>query len=161
MASKEHPADMNTEIEYKFLVDSEAWNQVDKPEPKLIIQAYLQREKERTVRVRVKGDKGYLTIKGETIGVTRSEFEYEIPVHEAQAMIDHFDLPSIRKHRYELEYAGKIWEVDVFGGKLEGLILAEIELSSEDEAFEKPPWVTEDVSSDPSYYNSQLINRLE
>ena len=150
---------MNTEIEYKFLVDSHAWEKLEKPEPTLIVQAYLQREKERTVRVRVKGDSGFLTIKGETIGVTRSEFEYEIPVHEAQAMIDHFELPCIRKHRYEIEHAGKIWEVDVFGGKLEGLILAEIELSSEDETFEKPDWVTKDVSSDPSYYNSELILR--
>lgn len=150
---------MNKEIEYKFLVDKEKWLLLDKPEPQLIVQSYLQRQKERTVRVRVKGDKGYLTIKGQTIGVTRSEYEYEIPVGEAKAMIEDFELTSLQKLRYEIVFAGKTWEVDVFEGKLSGLILAEIEVQSEDEHFEKPDWVTEDVSSDPQYYNSELISR--
>ena len=152
---------MNKEIEYKYLVDKDKWNALEKPEPQLIVQSYLQRLKERAVRVRIKGDKGYLTIKGQTIGVTRAEYEYEIPVNEAKTMIEDFNLTSMRKLRYEIVFAGKTWEVDVFEGKLSGLILAEIELESEDEHFEKPDWVTEDVSSDPQYYNSELIARCD
>lgn len=152
---------MNKEIEYKYLVDKDKWNALEKPEPQLIVQSYLQRLKERAVRVRIKGDKGYLTIKGQTIGVTRTEYEYEIPVNEAKTMIEDFNLTSMRKLRYEIVFAGKTWEVDVFEGKLSGLILAEIELESEDEHFEKPDWVTEDVSSDPQYYNSELIARCD
>lgn len=150
---------MAIEIEYKFLVDEKEWNALNKPEPSLIVQAYIHNSKEVTVRVRVKGTSAYLTIKGQTIGVSRSEFEYEIPVSDAEEMIEQFSTKHIRKYRYEIPVGKHTWEVDVFEGKLEGLILAEIELDSEDEAFEKPDWVTEDVSTNEGYYNAVLIEK--
>ena len=150
---------MSTEIEYKFLVDKDTWNTSEKPEPSLIVQAYIHNSKELTVRVRIKGNQGFLTIKGATVGVTRSEFEYEIPVEEAKEMISQFSEKHIRKLRYEIPFGKHMWEVDVFEGKLTGLILAEIELKSEDEAFEKPNWVGEDVSTDEGYYNAVLIEK--
>ncbi|GAB5417955.1 MAG: CYTH domain-containing protein [Crocinitomicaceae bacterium] len=150
---------MGKEIEYKFLVDHDQWDALEKPRPKLIVQSYLQNTPEKTVRVRVKGDQGFLTIKGATKGVTRTEFEYEIPLTEAEEMIATFNLPHIRKKRYEIQVGQHIWEVDVFEGALEGLILAEIELSKESEKFTKPPWITTDVSTDPEYYNAVLIQK--
>ena len=150
---------MAIEIEYKFLVDADKWNALDKPEPSLIVQAYIHNSVDVTVRVRIKADKGFLTIKGKTEGVSRTEFEYEIPVKDAEEMIAQFSDKQIRKLRYEIAKEPHTWEVDVFEGKLAGLILAEIELNAEDEHFEKPNWVGEDVSSDPGYYNAVLINR--
>ncbi|MFT6922276.1 MAG: adenylate cyclase [Crocinitomicaceae bacterium] len=150
---------MAIEIEYKFLVDREKWNALSKPEPSLIVQAYIHNSKEVTVRVRIKGTSAYLTIKGQTIGVSRSEFEYEIPISDAEEMIKQFSTKHIRKYRYEIPMGKHTWEVDVFEGKLEGLILAEIELNAEDEAFETPDWITEDVSTDASYYNAVLIEK--
>ena len=147
------------EIEYKFLVDRSIWSKVEKPEPTLIVQGYISKSVESTVRVRIKGDTGFLTIKGKTVGITRSEFEYEIPVAEAEAMIDLFTDKHIRKHRYEVIIAGKTWEVDEFHGPLEGLILAELEVESEQEEFEKPDWVTENVSTDSNYFNAVLIDK--
>lgn len=147
------------EIEYKFLVDHEAWLEVEKPEPTLIVQGYISKSEHAVVRVRIKGDKGYLTIKGNTIGITRSEFEYEIPLNEAEAMIELFTEKYIKKHRYEVVVDGKTWEVDEFHGNLEGLVLAELEVESEDEAFTQPNWTTEDVSTDPNYFNAVLIDR--
>lgn len=150
---------MGKEIEYKFLVDQGKWDALVKPTPKLIVQSYLHNTPEKTVRVRVKGDKGYITIKGAAKGLTRTEFEYEIPVSEAEEMIAIFDLPHIRKHRYEIQIDQHLWEVDVFEGELDGLILAEVEVTQEGEFFTKPAWVTEDVSRDPSYFNAVLIQK--
>jgi CYTH domain-containing protein len=147
------------EIEYKYLVDEDAWSQVEKPAPQLIVQGFISKSKECVVRIRIKGDKGFLTIKGKTVGITRKEFEYEIPLADAEAMLDNFIDKSIRKHRYEINVAGKTWEVDEFHGPLQGLILAELEVSSIDEKFDLPEWVTEDVSTDPSYYNAVLIDK--
>ncbi len=147
------------EIEYKFLVDRVIWEKAEKPKPELIVQGYISKSEDSTVRVRIKGERGYLTIKGKTTGITRTEFEYEIPVSDAEAMIDLFTEKHIRKHRYEVMVDGKTWEVDEFHGKLEGLILAELEVESEDETFTKPNWVTQDVSTDPNYYNAVLIDR--
>ncbi len=147
------------EIEYKFLVDRAIWEKAEKPTPELIVQGYISKSEDSTVRVRIKGERGYLTIKGKTTGITRTEFEYEIPVYDAEAMIDLFTEKHIRKHRYEVMVDGKSWEVDEFHGKLEGLILAELEVESEDETFTKPNWVTQDVSTDPNYYNAVLIDR--
>ena len=147
------------EIEYKFLVDRAAWNEVNKPSPELIVQGFLYKSKELTIRVRIKEDKGYLTIKGATTGISRTEFEYEIPLSDAESLIDQFIDKHIRKHRYTIEFSGKSWEIDEFHGKLEGLILAELEVQSEDEKFDKPNWVTEDVSTNPDYYNAVLIDR--
>lgn len=150
---------MGKEIEYKFLVDQDQWEKLDKPIPKLIVQSYLQNTPEKTVRVRIKGDQGFLTIKGATEGVTRTEFEYEIPVSEAEEMIATFQLSHIRKKRYEIQVDRHLWEVDVFEGALEGLILAEVEVLDEGEQFTKPSWVTEDVSTDSEYYNAVLIKK--
>lgn len=147
------------EIEYKFLVDHELWSKVDKPQPTLIVQGYISKRVESTVRVRIKGNQGFLTIKGKTVGITRSEFEYEIPVDDAEAMISLFTEKHIRKHRFEVIHAGKRWEVDEFHGPLEGLILAELEVESESEQFVKPNWITDDVSTDPNYFNAVLIDR--
>lgn len=147
------------EIERKFLVNKEKWELVNKPKPKRIVQAYLVRLPEKTIRVRVKGDKGFLTIKGPTIGISRSEFEYEIPLNEANELIEQFADKIIEKYRYEIAVGDHLWEVDEFHGKLVGLMIAEIELTSEDETFEKPDWVTEDVSMDQQYFNSNLVER--
>lgn len=147
------------EIEYKFLVDRDIWSKLDKPEPQLIVQGYISKSVESTVRVRIKGGNGFLTIKGKTVGITRSEFEYEIPIEDAESMIDLFTDKHIRKHRYEVTVAGKTWEVDEFHGPLEGLILAELEVESEEEKFETPSWVTKDVSTDSNYFNAVLIDK--
>lgn len=148
------------EIERKFLVDAARWAQVEKPQPKRIRQGYLSRSEASTVRVRTKSDKGYLTIKGATTGISREEFEYEIPLADANALLDQFIDKSIDKQRYEIQVGAHCWEVDVFSGALAPLILAEIELSSEDESFERPDWVSEEVSHDPAYFNARLIDRL-
>lgn len=147
------------EIEYKYLVDKELWDKVDKPEPQLIVQGFISKSEDLVVRVRIKGNKGYLTLKGKTEGISRTEFEYEIPVTDAESILKEFTEKEIRKHRYEININNKIWEVDEFLGKLEGLILAELEVTSEDEKFDLPSWVTKDVSTDPEYYNAVLIER--
>lgn len=147
------------EIEYKYLVDKELWDKVDKPEPQLIVQGFISKSEDLVVRVRIKGNKGYLTLKGKTKGISRTEFEYEIPVSDAESILKEFTEKEIRKHRYEININNKIWEVDEFLGKLEGLILAELEVTSEDEKFDLPSWVTKDVSADPEYYNAVLIER--
>lgn len=147
------------EIEYKYLVDPEKWESIQKPEPTLIVQGFLSKSADLVVRIRIRGDRGYLTIKGRSKGISRTEFEYEIPVSEAEAMLKEFTEKSIRKWRYEIIVHGKTWEVDVFEEKLAGLIVAELEVASEDEQFELPNWVTTDVSTDPNYYNAVLIER--
>jgi adenylate cyclase len=147
------------EIERKFLVDPEKWEKEIKPEPKTIIQAYLLRSPEKTIRVRTKGSKGYITIKGPTKGISREEFEYEIPLEDAHEMIRLFADKVIEKKRFEITIGEHTWEIDVFGGKLNGLILAEIELSDEGEAFKRPEWITEEVSTDPNYFNANLIEK--
>jgi len=147
------------EIERKFLVKIDSWNLVEKPEPTIIQQGYISSQKECTVRVRTKGLKGYLTIKGLTTGISRVEFEYEIPVDEAKMLLAQFSDKYIDKLRYEIEFQGKTWEVDVFQGKLAPLVIAEIELNEENEAFELPEWVDKEVSNDERYYNSNLVER--
>ena len=147
------------EIEYKYLVDEKLWQEVEKPEPELIVQGFVSRTEDSVVRVRIKGAKGYLTIKGKTVGITRQEFEYEIPLNEAEEILKSFTSKEIRKHRYEIAIGKHIWEVDEFHGKLEGLVLAELEVSSEEEQFELPTWVTQNVSTNPEYYNAVLIDK--
>ena len=148
------------EIERKFLVKEHLWEAIEKPSPSRIVQAYIVNSAEKTVRIRIKGTKGFLTIKGPTQGISRSEFEYEIPLKDADELISTFAEKVIEKFRYEISFKNHLWEVDVFTGKLEGLYLAEIELNSEDEHFELPEWVGEEVSIDPNYYNSNLINKV-
>ncbi len=147
--------EMAQEIERKFLVRLDAWR--PRSPGTLHRQGYLSSQKERVVRVRIAGDQAMLTIKGVTVGLTRSEFEYPVPVEDAVAMLDTLcERPQIEKHRHIEVHAGKTWEVDVFHGENEGLVIAELELCSEGEAFEAPAWVGEEVSSDPRYFNSNL-----
>lgn len=148
------------EIERKFLVVADLWEQLEKPVPKRIMQGYLSDAENCTVRVRTKGKKGFVTIKGKTVGISRTEYEYEIPLEEANAMIAEFCPKVLSKDRYEIMIGKHTWEVDVFHGKLAPLIIAEIELQSEDEVFELPEWVGKEVSDDVNYYNSRLIQRL-
>ena len=111
------------------------------------------------VRVRIEGEKAKLTIKGVTKGVTRSEFEYAIPVEDASVLLDNLcEQPLIDKHRHKEMHGGKLWEIDVFHGDNEGLIVAEIELVTEDEKYELPSWIVEEVSNDPRYFNSNLLS---
>jgi len=147
---------MPVEIERKFLVDKIKWGQVDKPIGLDCKQTYLNTDPNKTIRVRVLGEKGYLTIKGKMKGLTRAEYEYEIPLEEANEMISLFGEKVLEKTRCLINYKGKIWEVDVFAGDNEGLIVAEIELGHEEEPFTKPEWVTEEVSTDPRYLNVNL-----
>ena len=147
---------MGKEIERKFLVKDNSWRALA-PGTKYR-QGYLNSAKERIVRVRTIDDKGYLTIKGITLGATRVEYEYEIPVAEAEAMLDELcEKPLIEKNRYKIDYERLIWEVDEFFGENQGLIVAEVELESEDQDYEKPVWIGDEVTGDPKYFNSNLI----
>ena len=147
---------MGKEIERKFLIDHQRWANLSKPEGKLFRQGYLLTDKDKTIRVRATETKGFLTIKGQTIGPTRIEYEYEIPVAEATELLDNFSLSELSKTRYEIPFSGKLWEVDVFLGDNTGLIVAEIELDSEDEIFALPDWVSREVTEEEKYYNSNL-----
>lgn len=146
---------MGTEIERKFLVEEGAWRQAPATRYR---QGYLSTVKERTVRVRTIGDQGYLTIKGLSVGASRLEFEYPIPVDDANQLLSELcERPLIEKDRHKLDHAGLTWEVDEFFGENQGLILAEVELASEDQPFARPDWVTEEVTEDPRYFNANLI----
>ena len=145
---------MATEIEKKFLVKEGNWRNEKGTEYR---QGYLNSTKERIVRVRTIDDKGYLTVKGLTVGATRMEFEYEIPRRDADAMLDICEKPLIEKTRYKVEAGGFVWEIDEFFDENQGLIVAEVELESEDQQFPKPDWVGEEVTGDPRYFNSNLI----
>jgi adenylate cyclase len=147
---------MGIEIERKFLVDAEQWHQLEKPEGTPFEQGYLVSDGKRTVRIRATDLQGYITIKGTTTRFSRSEYEYPIPVSEARELIANLAEFSLQKTRYCIDYAGKTWEVDAFKGSNEGLLLAEIELDSEDETFDLPPWVITEVTVDKRYYNSYL-----
>ena len=148
---------MGKEIERKYVINQALWQ----PQGSGIHfkQGYLNSQKERVVRVRIEGEKAKLTIKGVTQGVTRSEFEYAIPTEDAAILLDNLcEQPLIDKHRHKEVHGGKLWEIDVFHGDNEGLIVAEIELASEEEKYELPAWVVEEVSSDPRYFNSNLLS---
>lgn len=145
---------MPLEIERKFLVDVQKWNPT--VEGTRLIQAYLSIDPNPTVRVRIAGEKAYLTIKGRTKTISRPEFEYEIPVNEAQDMITLAISNPVEKIRYKILHKGFLWEVDFFSGKNEGLVIAELELESEDQSFLRPDWLLAEVSGDRRYYNSYL-----
>ena len=147
---------MALEIERKFLVKEGAWRNEKGTKYR---QGYLNSTKERTVRVRIIDDKGYLTVKGISRGAVRVEYEYEIPGAEAKAMLnDLCEKPLIEKMRYKIEFKGLVWEVDEFFGENQGLIVAEVELESEDQTFTKPEWVGEEVTNDSKYFNANLIH---
>ena len=144
---------MATEIERKFLVRGTDWRSGD---PVRFSQGYLNRDKHRTVRVRIAGGKAFLTIKSVTQGATRAEFEYPIPRQDAEQLLKLSDGPIIEKDRYRIDHDGSLWEVDEFLGDNTGLILAEIELQSEEQPFTRPAWLGEEVTHDRRYYNSNL-----
>lgn len=147
---------MGKEIERKFLVAGDEWKRG--ATGVAYRQGYLSTVKERTVRVRTVGDKGFLTIKGVTVGVSRSEFEYSIPTEDANAMLnDLCERPLIEKTRYKVRVGNLTWEIDEFFGENKGLVVAEVELQDEHQAFDRPPWAGQEVSGDPRYFNSNLI----
>jgi len=145
---------MGVEIERKFLVRDDHWRGLGTPVH--YAQGYLVADGIRTVRIRIAGEEGYLTIKGESTGISRLEFEYPIPVPEAFELLKLCATPVIEKFRTKVLHADKTWEVDEFEGRNTGLVVAEIELKSEDEPFEIPSWIGEEVTSDLRYYNSRL-----
>ncbi len=147
---------MAKEIERKFLVVGDAWRAL--AQGVHYRQGYLNSIKERTVRIRTVGEKAVLTVKGPTVGVTRMEFEYQIPYDDCVAMLENLaEQPIIEKKRYKIPMGEFVWEIDEFFGVNEGLIVAEVELKSEDQAFEKPEWIGKEVSGDPRYFNSNLV----
>ena len=145
---------MATEIERKFLVANSSWK--NNTEGSLFKQAYLNSHPDRTVRVRITDKKAFLTIKSKNKGISRQEFEYEIPVSDAEALLRLCETPPLEKRRHLIPYGNHVWEIDEFSGINQGLVIAEIELKTETEFFEKPEWLGEEVSDDPRYFNSQL-----
>ena len=149
---------MATEIERKFLVSGDGWRAG--ATPKRIRQGYLSLDPLRTVRVRISGDAAYLTIKGEQQGMARTEFEYAIPLADAEHMLDYLCAkPLIEKIRYRVPHNGLTWEVDEFFGDNAGLIIAEIELSDTHQAITLPDWVGQEVTHEARYYNSMLVQQ--
>ena len=147
---------MPLEIERKFLLRGEGWRALGAGVP--YRQGYLSTEPGRSVRVRLVRDKGYLTIKGMTVGAARAEYEYEIPAADASEMLDKLcERPLIEKTRYRVEHQGFVWEIDEFDGDNAGLIIAEVELDEEDQAIILPDWIGKEVTGDPRYYNASLI----
>lgn len=147
---------MAVEIERKFLVSSDAWKHA--AQGVLYRQGYLCTDKARTVRVRIAADKAFMTVKGLAAGIARPEFEYEIPLVDAAAMLDGLCIkPLIEKRRYTLTVDGLQWEIDEFLGDNLGLVVAEVELTHADQHINLPSWIGQEVSDDPRYFNSSLI----
>jgi len=147
---------MGIEVERKFLVSDESWRDGVTSSTR-IVQGYIAQTGSATVRVRVKGDRGFLTIKGSSVGVSRSEFEYEVPVADALAMLDELAQgPVIDKVRHMVPVGGHVWEVDVFAGENAPLVMAEVELADSQEAFDRPDWAGAEVSDDQRYFNVNL-----
>jgi len=147
---------MATEIERKFLVVKDSWRDAADSETR-IKQGYLANTANVTLRVRTKGDNAVLTIKGATHGISRAEYEYPIPMDDAEAMLsDLASGPIIDKTRYTIPCGEHVWELDVFHGDNDGLVMAEVELGSEDEDYVRPDWIGDEVSDDPRYYNANL-----
>ncbi|WP_316430898.1 CYTH domain-containing protein [Leptolyngbya sp. NK1-12] len=146
---------MATEIERKFLVQGQEWRQL--ATGVVYRQGYLAASPECTVRVRVAGDQGYLTIKGATQGISRAEYEYAIPLKDATELLNTLcQQPLIEKIRYRIPWQGLLWEIDEFGGENQGLIIAEVELTNADQQPDLPAWIGEEVSHDPRYFNANL-----
>lgn len=147
---------MGKEIERKYLVNHNLWQNMQKPKGEFYRQGYLLTDPNKTVRVRQTIGKGFLTIKGLSVGATRPEFEYEIPVEDAKELLDKFSISELTKTRYKIIFENKVWEVDEFSGDNIGLIVAEIELTSEDESLVIPAWIDKEVTGQEKYYNSNL-----
>ncbi len=142
------------EIERKYLINYEKWNPVTKGVK--MIQGYLSNDAERIVRVRIAGEKAFLTIKGKTQGIKRVELEYEISLTDATEMLKMCVDCPVEKVRYKEKYLGKLWEIDIFGGKNKGLFMAEVELEDENENVELPDWIIKEVSHDERFFNAYL-----
>lgn len=147
---------MATEIERKFLVKNDNWR--DRAESgSALMQGYIANNATATVRVRLKGEQAFLTVKGRAEGITRSEFEYPIPPADARAMLAELAVSApIEKVRFRVREGDHVWDLDVFGGENAGLVMAEVELAAEDECFTMPDWAGEEVTGDPRYYNVNL-----
>ena len=148
---------MGREIERKFLTASDAWRAG--AEGVRIRQGYLGDAPACTVRVRLAGDRAWLTVKGPTRGATRDEFEYPVPAGEAVEMLDRLCTAILEKTRYRIPFGGRTWEVDEIHGANAGMVLAEIEIEGEDAKVELPPWIGPEVTGDPRYYNSNLASK--
>ncbi|HEY6772911.1 MAG TPA: CYTH domain-containing protein [Oxalicibacterium sp.] len=149
---------MSVEIERKFLVRSDAWKAL--AQGVAMRQGYLSTHPDRTVRVRIEGEIATLTIKGRTQGFSRGEWEYDIPLADAEALLsDICERPLIEKKRTRIVHEGMVWEVDEFFGDNLGLVVAEIELESETQSFARPDWLGEEVTGDARYFNSSLLKR--
>ena len=147
---------MGVEIERKFLVSGDAWRTLG--EPVLLRQGYLSADPERTVRVRIEGEQGVLTIKSKNEGASRGEWEYPIPLADAEELLDRLcERPLVEKYRRRIVVKGFTWEVDEFLGENAGLVVAEIELPAEDTVFDLPDWIGKEVTGERRYYNSSLI----
>lgn len=147
---------MAVEIERKFLVAGDGWRDRVEGETRLV-QGYLNEDARTTVRVRIRGETAWLTLKGATQGISRLEFEYPIPVADAETLLRELAVsPLIEKTRYRVRHGGHLWELDVFADANAGLMLAELELTTVDEAFERPDWLGAEVSDDPRYFNANL-----
>ena len=149
---------MSKEIERKFLVKGDGWRSESKDAGLVIRQGYLSSKRACTVRVRVLGDRAFITVKGAPAGIVRAEYEYEIPLADAYEMLDTLcERPLIEKIRHELKTPAGTWVVDVFAGDNEGLVVAEVELDEEGQAIELPGWIAEEVTDDPRYLNVNLV----
>jgi len=147
---------MAKEIERKFLVKDDTWRGQDVG--KRYRQGYLSTVKERTVRVRTVGDKGFITVKGITVGATRAEYEYAIPLADANEILDKLcERPLIEKTRYCIPQGALLWEIDEFEGENRGLVMAEIELKDEKQIVALPGWTGQEVTGDPRYFNANLV----
>jgi adenylate cyclase len=147
---------MGVEIERKFLVLNDSWQNVSGV---LYRQGYLNRDKTRTVRVRIAGDAAFLTVKGVCVGATRAEYGYPIPLADAHGLLALCDGPLVEKTRYRFMHEGTLWEIDVFAGDNAGLVVAEVELAHEDQPFARPAWLGEEVTHDARYFNSNLATQ--
>lgn len=149
---------MGREIERKFLVIGDSWRTADKGI--MVRQGHLSTDSERVVRVRIAGEKGFLTIKGKGKGLVRPEYEYEIPRQDAEEILDGICIGHIiEKTRCHVQYKGRTWEIDQFHGENQGLVVAEVELESEDQEIQRPDWLGDEVSGDPRYLNVNLALR--
>ena len=148
---------MSLEIERKFLVRDDRWRTL--AQGQRLRQGYLSSHPDRVVRIRIEGEGALMTIKGRTTGATRGEWEYPIPLEDAAVFLQQLcEQPVIDKTRYRIAYRGMLWEVDEFHGDNAGLVVAEIELASEDQPFEKPDWIGEEVTHDSRYFNANLLH---
>jgi len=147
---------MGIEIERKYLVNKRKWEKLAKADGQYYRQGYISTDLRRTIRIRLAGNKGFLTIKGLSIGATRHEFEYEIPEKDAKELLEYFCTFYINKIRHKIYHTGKLWEVDEFLDDNEGLIIAEIELRDEGEKFSLPDWIDKELTGQEKYFNANL-----